>query len=161
SGRSRAGRWVRGARAAGPAAGHGGGAVGRSRGAARGSHLVAGTGALEERPHGAVDARGAPRAPAGRRAHRRALALRAGAGGRRAEETRDGALALRVGFDDYRDGFPHLVEVAVAGGAAARLAYDAVEPNAPVDPALFAPPPASRVLPLEAAALPEGRGGLS
>jgi len=80
---------------------------------------------------------------------------------RRAEETRDGALALRVGFDDYRDGFPHLVEVAVASGAAARLAYDAVEPNAPVDPALFAPPPAPRVLPLEAAALPEGSRGLS
>ena len=76
---------------------------------------------------------------------------------RRAEETRDGALALRVGFDDYRDGFPHLVEVAAASGAAARLAYDAVETNAPVDPALFAPPPAARVLPLEAAPAPEAR----
>jgi len=70
---------------------------------------------------------------------------------RRAEETRDGTLVLRVAFDDYRDGFPHLVDVGAASGAAARLAYDAVEPNAPVDPALFAPPPAPRVLPLEAA----------
>src|SRR5439155_235877 len=76
---------------------------------------------------------------------------------RRAEETCDGALALRVAFDDYRDGFPHLVEVGAASGAAARLAYEAVERNAPVDPALFAPPPAARVLPLEAAPPPEGR----
>jgi hypothetical protein len=72
---------------------------------------------------------------------------------RRAEETRDGMLVLRVAFDDYRDGFPHLVDVGAANGAAARLAYDAVEPNAPVDAALFAPPP--RVLPLEAAPPPE------
>jgi hypothetical protein len=28
--------------------------------------------------------------------------------------------------------------------------YDAIEPNAVLDPALFAPPPAPRVLPLEA-----------
>jgi len=76
---------------------------------------------------------------------------------RRAEETREGALALRVAFDDYRDGFPHLVEVGAASGATARLAYEAVERNAPVDPALFAPPPAARVLPLEAAPPPEGR----
>src|SRR5439155_247952 len=69
---------------------------------------------------------------------------------RRAEETRDGVLALRVAFDDYRDGLPHLVEVGAASGTAARLAYDAVEPNAPVDPALFAPPPAARALPVEA-----------
>jgi len=48
---------------------------------------------------------------------------------RRAEETRDGALALRVAFDDYRDGFPHLVEVGAASGATARLAYEAVERN--------------------------------
>ncbi len=76
---------------------------------------------------------------------------------RRAEETREGALALRVAFDDYRDGFPHLVEVGAASGATARLAYEAVERNVPVDPALFAPPPAARVLPLEAAPPPEGR----
>src|SRR5207249_3993191 len=66
-------------------------------------------------------------------------------------------LALAVAFDDYRDGFPHLVEVGAASGATARLAYEAVERNAPVDPALFAPPPAARVLPLEAAPPPEGR----
>ena len=68
---------------------------------------------------------------------------------RRAEETRDGAVALRVAFDDYRDGFPHSLDIgAPASGATARLDYEAVEPNAPLDPALFAPPPAPRVLPL-------------
>ncbi len=60
---------------------------------------------------------------------------------------------LRVAFGDYREGFPHLLEVAApATHATATLAYEAVEPNAPVDAALFAPPPATRVLPLEAAA---------
>ncbi len=76
---------------------------------------------------------------------------------RRAEETRDGAVALTVAFDDYRDGFPHLVDVGAGSGTGARLAYEAVEPNAPVDAALFAPPPAARVLPLEAAPSPEGQ----
>src|SRR3989442_584841 len=38
---------------------------------------------------------------------------------RRAEETREGALALRVAFDDYRDGFPHLIEVGAASGVLA------------------------------------------
>ena len=69
---------------------------------------------------------------------------------RRAEETRGPTLALRVVFDDYRDGFPHVIDVA-GPTAGARLAYDAVELNAPLDPAVFAPPPAARVLPLEAA----------
>jgi hypothetical protein len=69
----------------------------------------------------------------------------------RAEEHHDGTLALRVVFGEHRDGFPHALEVvAPATGASARLVYDAVEPNAAVDPALFAPPPAARVLPLEA-----------
>jgi hypothetical protein len=70
----------------------------------------------------------------------------------RAEEERGGAVAVRVGFGDYRDGFPHALDIGVpASGAEATLTYDAVEPNAPVDPVLFAPPTASRVLPLEAA----------
>src|SRR5205807_10308579 len=67
---------------------------------------------------------------------------------RRAEETRDGAVALRVAFGDYRDGFPHLVEVGAASGAAARLGYDAVVANARLDAGLFAPPPAARALSL-------------
>ena len=74
---------------------------------------------------------------------------------RRAEETSGGTVALRVSFDDYHDGFPYALDVAAVGGAAARLTYDAVEPNATVDPALFAPPPAARVLPLETAPSPE------
>lgn len=70
----------------------------------------------------------------------------------RAEEVREGGAVLRVAFEDYRAGFPHALTVEAAPGAAgARLAYDWVEPNAPVDGALFAPPPAGRVLPFEAA----------
>jgi hypothetical protein len=74
----------------------------------------------------------------------------------RAEETHPGS-TLTVAFGDYRDGFPHSVEVgATPAGAGARLAYDTVEPNAPLDPSFFAPPPASRVLPIEAAGRPPG-----
>ena len=69
---------------------------------------------------------------------------------RRAEETRAGGVVLRVAFDDYHDGFPHAVDVSSEGRPPARLAYDAVEPNAALDAALFAPPPAARVLPLDA-----------
>ena len=70
----------------------------------------------------------------------------------RAEEARAGRLVLRVVFGDYRDGFPHALEVsAPERGAAASLTYETAEPNAEVDPALFAPPPAARVLPLDAA----------
>jgi hypothetical protein len=70
----------------------------------------------------------------------------------RAEESRAGAVALRVAFDDYRDGFPHALDIgAPTSGATVRLAYDQVEPNAPLEGALFAPPPAARVLPLDAA----------
>jgi hypothetical protein len=77
----------------------------------------------------------------------------AGHGGlvRRAEETRDDRAVLRVAFDDYREGFPRVVDVSSEDGPSARLVYDTVEPNAPVDPAVFAPPPAPRVLPIEAA----------
>jgi hypothetical protein len=74
---------------------------------------------------------------------------------RRAEEVRTGGLVLRVSFDDYQDGFPHLLDLAAANGASARLTYEQVEPNAPLDPAVFALPPAPRVLPLEAAPAPE------
>jgi hypothetical protein len=76
---------------------------------------------------------------------------------RRAEETTGGRVALQVTFDDYQDGFPHAVAVTASGGPAARLTYDAVEPNAPVDASVFAPPPAARVLPLDAAPPPEAQ----
>lgn len=69
-----------------------------------------------------------------------------------AEERRGDGVTLRLGFDDYRDGFPWALEIAApALGQAARVAYDAVERNVPLDSALFAPPPAPRVLPLDAA----------
>jgi len=68
----------------------------------------------------------------------------------RAEERHGSVVTLRVAFGDYRDAFPHAIEVvAPAAGADARLVFEAVEPNAVLDPALFAPPPAPRVLPLE------------
>jgi hypothetical protein len=73
----------------------------------------------------------------------------------RAEERRAGGIALRVAFAEYKDGFPRALEIgAPASGASVRLAYDQVEPNATLDASLFAPPPASRVLPLEAAVPP-------
>jgi hypothetical protein len=67
-----------------------------------------------------------------------------------AEEVRADGTVLRVVFGDYRDGFPHAIAVAspTTDGEMA-LALDAVEPNAVIDPALFAPPPAPRVRPLE------------
>jgi hypothetical protein len=69
----------------------------------------------------------------------------------RVEESRTGAPLLRVSFTDYRDGMPHGLEVSAPdAGRAVSLTYDTVEPNAVIDPALFAPPPASQVLPLEA-----------
>jgi outer membrane lipoprotein-sorting protein len=70
----------------------------------------------------------------------------------RAEEVRPGGTVLRVTFEDYRDGFPHGLTVEVEpGSAGARIAYDSIEPNVRLDASLFAPPPAARVLPLEAA----------
>lgn len=68
----------------------------------------------------------------------------------RADETRDGRSVFHAVFDEYRDGFPHVVDVAAEGGSAARLAYESVELNAAVAPQVFAPPPAARVLPLDA-----------
>src|SRR5262249_55005743 len=71
---------------------------------------------------------------------------------RRAEERRVDVLTLTVAFDDYRDGFPYALEVAPPiTGSSARLAYDSVERNVPLDAALFTPPSVPRVLPLEAA----------
>lgn len=75
---------------------------------------------------------------------------------RRAEEAEDGVVLLRVAFGDYQNGFPHLLDVGAPPGGGARLAYEQVEPNAPVDLALFAPPPAPRVLPLDAAGASDG-----
>lgn len=69
------------------------------------------------------------------------------------EERREGdAVALSVSFTDYQDGFPHGLDVASpVVGASARLAYDSVERNIPLEETLFSPPSAPRVVPLEAA----------
>jgi len=40
---------------------------------------------------------------------------------RRAEETRGGGIVLRVAFEDYRDGFPHALEVSAEGRPSAHL----------------------------------------
>ena len=70
------------------------------------------------------------------------------------EERRDGVL-MRVTFGDHEQGFPHVVDVETPQrGAPVRLQYDSVELNPTVAAALFAPPPAERVLPLEAAGTP-------
>jgi hypothetical protein len=71
----------------------------------------------------------------------------------RTEETHAATVALRVAFGDYKDGFPHTLDMA-APGAAVKLVYAMVEPNVALDPALFEPPPAPRVLPLEAVGTP-------
>jgi len=68
------------------------------------------------------------------------------------EERRGDGVALSVSFTDYQDGFPHGLDVAApVVGSAAKLAYDAVERNVSLEQALFAPPTAPRVVPLEAA----------
>jgi len=69
-----------------------------------------------------------------------------------AEERRGDALALTVSFEDYQEGFPHGLDVAAPSvGSSARLAYDSVERNVPLDASLFSPPSTPRVLPLESA----------
>jgi hypothetical protein len=74
----------------------------------------------------------------------------------RAEERRGATTILRVAFTDHRDDFPRTVDVeAPARGAPVRLAYDDVVLNADVAAALFVPPPAERVLPLEAVRGPD------
>jgi len=70
---------------------------------------------------------------------------------RSVEEVRGGHVVLRVEFDDYEEGFARSVAVkAPLIGAEARVAYDAVEQNVPLDPALFNPPDVGRKLPLDA-----------
>jgi hypothetical protein len=72
---------------------------------------------------------------------------------RRAEEQHGGVVTFTVAFDDYRDGFPRELDVSAPGvGSSARLAYDDVELNVPLDGSLFAPPSTPRVLPLPATA---------
>jgi hypothetical protein len=75
----------------------------------------------------------------------------------RAEEAHASGPVLRAVFGDWQAALPRTLEVTVpTTGAAVHLAYDAVEPNVRVDPMLFAPPPAARVLPLEAIATRPG-----
>jgi len=69
----------------------------------------------------------------------------------RAEESRADGSVLRLAFSDYQNGFPHGLEVRASEGSPVRLDYEVVETNAMLDPQLFAPPPAPRVLPLESA----------
>ena len=69
-----------------------------------------------------------------------------------ADETHKDGAALHVAFADFHDGFPRTLELAAAErNARASIVYEAAEPNAAVDAALFEPPPAGRVVPLEAA----------
>jgi hypothetical protein len=71
----------------------------------------------------------------------------------RAAEQRGEGAVLRVAFGDYQDGFPHTLEVeSPALRSSAKLAYDAVEVNPSLPESVFTPPPAPRVVPLEAAA---------
>jgi hypothetical protein len=71
----------------------------------------------------------------------------------RAEEERAGQPKLAVAFGDYEDGFPRAIDVGTPStDAGARIRFDAVEPNVPLDPALFGPPAAPRVLSLDAMA---------
>jgi hypothetical protein len=71
----------------------------------------------------------------------------------RADEVRAGRLELRIDFSDYRDGFPYVMDLRRADGPAASLRYVALETNVAVDPAVFAPPPATRVLPIDGLAI--------
>jgi hypothetical protein len=67
----------------------------------------------------------------------------------RAEEIRTGQPPLQVAFSDHTDGFPHTIEVLVPNtGNTVTLRYDLVEPNAVIDPSVFAPPDAPAVRPL-------------
>lgn len=72
----------------------------------------------------------------------------------RIEERRDAGGTQRVGFADYADGFARRLELAGEGGQTATIVFDQVEPNVPIDAAVFVPPPARRVLPLEQAGAP-------
>jgi len=70
------------------------------------------------------------------------------------EDQQDGAGPIRVAFGDYEDGFARALDLTGGDGVAASISYDQVERNAAIDPAVFAPPAASRVLPLERVAAP-------
>jgi hypothetical protein len=73
----------------------------------------------------------------------------------RAEEERAGQPKLAVSFGEHEDGFPRAIDVGTPdSGTGARIRFDAVEPNAALDPMVFAPPPAPRVLSLDTAAGP-------
>jgi hypothetical protein len=73
----------------------------------------------------------------------------------RAEEARRDGVVMRVAFGGHEDGFPRVVDVeSPRSGGSVRLHYEAVELNPDVAAALFAPPPAERVLPLEAIGRP-------
>jgi hypothetical protein len=67
----------------------------------------------------------------------------------RIEERRDEGGTMRVTFADYANGFAHRLDLVGERGLAASIAFDDVEPNAIIDGAVFVPPPAVRVLPLE------------
>lgn len=72
----------------------------------------------------------------------------------RVQERRDDTAPLTVRFADYEDGFARAVDLDAGGGMSASIAFDQVEPNVAIDPAAFAPPPATRVLPLDRAGSP-------
>jgi len=73
---------------------------------------------------------------------------------REVDERRDGAAPIRVRFTDYEDGFARALDLDAEGGVTASIAFDEVQPNAPIDASAFLPPAAPRVLPLERAAAP-------
>lgn len=69
----------------------------------------------------------------------------------RADETRADQTDFQVTFGEHEAGFPRTIEVVVPStGATVTLRYDQVEPNAALDPTVFAPPPAPSVHPLPA-----------
>jgi hypothetical protein len=72
----------------------------------------------------------------------------------RVEERRDGAQPLLVRFADYENGFARALDLDAGGGMSASIAFDQIEPNVAIDASAFAPPAASRVLPLERAGSP-------
>jgi hypothetical protein len=72
----------------------------------------------------------------------------------RIEERRDDGATMRVSFAEYADGFARRLDLVGERGLTASIAFDDVEPNATIDAAVFAPPPAARVLPLERAGAP-------
>jgi outer membrane lipoprotein-sorting protein len=69
----------------------------------------------------------------------------------RAEESHADGSIVRLAFGEYQDGFPRALEVRAQDASPVKLDYEAVETNVALDPQLFAPPPALRVLPLESA----------